>query len=153
MSKLHHSLEAASETSDDRRCSSRSNDSMSLGNGYGKTTKLSADLHQPSASLHIVAGRVELLIGIISKKLPIEIELNEQLYFSAFYSFNEQFAENFEGGFREFCSRALFRQFMFELQCTLNRYCQIEEQLSLRISTPPNIVFQKNSLFFGSIFR
>jgi hypothetical protein len=104
--------------SDERRSSSRSTDSSLMINFKNE----SESIENHSSSLRFVSNRIETFINLISKKLPIEIELNEQLYFSAFYSFNDQFNHDFDGGFRQFCSGVFFEQFMLELSETIKRY-------------------------------
>lgn len=125
-----------------RRSSAKSNDSSATSpsfthpkqinrtNSFGRKVEFELDRSTISTpppppqivSVHYLAERIESLIELISKKLPIEIELNEQLYFSAFYVFNEQFNKEFQGGFRQFCSRVLFEQFMLELMQTIKMY-------------------------------
>ena len=79
------------------------------------------DGHSSFLSLQLIARKIEIFMNLISEKLPIEIDLNEQLYLSAFYSFSPQFNQDSDRGFRQFCCRILCRQFLIELSEIIKR--------------------------------
>lgn len=68
-------------------------------------------------SLQSIISKLEVLINVISQKLFLEIEINEKLYFRAFFYFSPYFSNEF--GFRQFCTRLLIKRLLIELLDTI----------------------------------